>query len=69
MIRTDIPPEIRQEKRCDMATERREMTRDEALRETLEQMSAENQATTDGIRVDIVHDDTDAPRELVWKIA
>lgn len=52
-----------------MATERRDLTRDEALRETLAQMSVENQATTDGIRVDIVHDDVDAPHELVWKIA
>jgi hypothetical protein len=52
-----------------MATAKRDMTRDEALREALDQMSVENEATTDGIRVDIVHDDVDAPHELVWKIA
>ncbi|MEO3811504.1 hypothetical protein ABGB17_21130 [Sphaerisporangium sp. B11E5] len=45
------------------------MTRDEALRAALEQMSVENLTTTDGIRVDVVSDDIDAPDERVWGIA
>jgi hypothetical protein len=52
-----------------MTTERRDMTRDEALRAALEQMSVENLTTTDGIRVDIVRDDIDAPHERDWGIA
>jgi hypothetical protein len=52
-----------------MTAEKRDLTRDEALRAALTQMSAENLTTTDGIRVDIVHDDIDAPHERVWDIA
>ena len=55
--------------RRDMKTDERDKTRDEALRAAMEQMSAENLTTTDGIRVDIVRDDIDAPRERVWDIA
>jgi hypothetical protein len=55
--------------RRDMKTEERDRTRDEALRAAMEQMSVENLTTTDGIRVDIVRDDIDAPRERVWDIA
>jgi hypothetical protein len=52
-----------------MATERPDVTREEALRAALEQMSVENLTTTDGIRVDIVSDDIDAPHERDWGIA
>lgn len=54
-----------------MAAENRDPTaeqRDEALNSALEQMSAENLTTTEGIRVDIVQDDIDAPIERVWGI-
>ncbi|WP_242887669.1 hypothetical protein [Actinomadura litoris] len=46
----------------------RESAREEALRAALAEMSTKNLATTEGIRVDVVRDDIDAPHERDWGI-